>query len=29
VTLHLRCDGDRGHDYVAVSSDNMQTFKLQ
>jgi hypothetical protein len=26
VTMHLRCDGDAGHDYVVVSADDLHTF---
>ena len=29
VTLHPRCDGDAGHEYVVVSTDNLRTFRLQ
>lgn len=29
VTLHLRCDGDPGHDYVVASTDNLHTFRLK
>jgi hypothetical protein len=28
VTLHLRCDADPGHEYVVVSTDNLQTFTV-
>jgi hypothetical protein len=26
VTLHLRCDADPGHEYLVVSTDNLNTF---
>lgn len=29
VTLHLRSDGDSGHEYVVVSTDSLRTFRLQ
>ena len=28
VALHLRCDGDPGREYVVVSTDKLQTFKV-